>query len=62
MSRYTVAPSAIADMDEIGCTLAGEANVEVAQRLIDSMNWAQYGRTAKARALMLFSKPFHWQI
>src|SRR5947209_13705358 len=37
MSRYTVAPSAVADLDEIWLYIAQNASVEVAERLINSI-------------------------
>ena len=37
MSRYTVAPSAIADLDEIWLYIARSASVEVAERFVDSI-------------------------
>jgi toxin ParE1/3/4 len=37
MSRYTVAPSAVADMDEIWLYVARKANLEAAQRVVDSI-------------------------
>ena len=37
MSRYIVAPSAVADLDEIWLYLAQNASVEVAERFVDSI-------------------------
>ncbi|MBZ5624812.1 MAG: type II toxin-antitoxin system RelE/ParE family toxin [Acidobacteriia bacterium] len=37
MSRYTVAPSALADLDEIWFYIARKASVEVAERFADSI-------------------------
>ena len=37
MSRYSVAPSAVADLDEIWVYIAQNASVEVAQRVVGSI-------------------------
>jgi|HubBroStandDraft_1064217.scaffolds.fasta_scaffold121643_3 toxin ParE1/3/4 len=40
MSRYSVSPSAIADLDEIWLYIARKASVEVAERVVDSITGA----------------------
>ena len=37
MSRYTVAPSAVADLDDFWLYIARKASIEVAGRFIDSI-------------------------
>jgi len=38
MSRYTVSPSAITDLDEIWFYIARKASIEVAERVVDSIS------------------------
>jgi len=40
MSRYTVSPSAITDLDEIWFYIARKASIEAAERVVDSITGA----------------------